>query len=83
MSNTTDCMDFKQENFIVQSDDDEWITRCVVNTMSRRISLYSNEGDERHVDCESVDQFMDVLEVVRAFIPEKVLVYSDPMSSGE
>ncbi len=30
MSKTTDCMDFKSENFMVQSDDDEWITRCVV-----------------------------------------------------
>jgi hypothetical protein len=76
-------MDFKSENFMVQSDDDEWITRCVVNTMRRRISLYSNEGDERHVDCESVDQVMGVLEVVSAFIPEKVLVYADLVSSGE
>ena len=44
---------------------DEYLTRCVVDPMNRKFFIYSNEGDERVVDCETVDQFMSVLELVR------------------
>jgi len=44
---------------------DEYLTRCVVDPVSRKFFLYSNEGEERVVDCETVDQFMAVLELVR------------------
>lgn len=62
-------MNFQQEEFL---------TRCVVDTLSRKFYLYSNEGDERVVECESVDQFMNVLEVVRTQLDEDTLVYSNP-----
>jgi len=57
---------------------EEFLTRCVVDTLSRKFYLYSNEGDERVVECESVDQFMNVLEVVRTQLDEDTLVYSNP-----
>jgi hypothetical protein len=57
---------------------EEFLTRCVVDTLSRKFYLYSNEGDEKVVECESVDQFMNVLEVVRTQLDEDTLVYSNP-----
>lgn len=57
---------------------EEFLTRCVVNTLSRKFYLYSNQGNERTVECESVEEFMNVLEVVRTQLDESTLVYSDP-----
>ena len=41
--------------------------------------LYSNEGDEKEVACESMEQFMSVLEYVRDTCPEERLSYSNPL----
>ncbi len=57
---------------------EEFLTRCVVDILARKFYLYSNEGDERVVECETVDQFMNVLEVVRTQLDEDTLVYSNP-----
>jgi hypothetical protein len=57
---------------------EEFLTRCVVDTLARKFYLYSNQGNERVVDCESVEQFMNVLEVVRTQLDEDTLIYSNP-----
>ena len=44
---------------------DAYLTRCVVDPLKRKIYLYSSEGDEKTVDCETVDQFMNMLLFVR------------------
>jgi hypothetical protein len=56
---------------------DEVLTRCVVDTLSRKFYLYSSEGNERVVNCETPDQFMNVLKVVRTQVSQDCLVYSD------
>tara|TARA_B100000513_G_C11751015_1_gene133984 strand:- start:143 stop:325 length:183 start_codon:yes stop_codon:yes gene_type:complete len=58
---------------------DEYLTRCVVDPVSRKFYLYSNEGEERIVDCETVDQFMAVLELVRIKCDEDTLAYANPL----
>ena len=58
---------------------DEYLTRCVVDPVSRKFFLYSSEGEERVVECETVDQFMAVLELVRDITPDDVLAYADPL----
>jgi hypothetical protein len=57
---------------------EEFLTRCVVDTLARKFYLYSNEGDERIVECETVDQFMSVLDVVRNQVAPDMLAYSNP-----
>ena len=44
--------------------DDEYLTRCVVDPLKRKLYLYSSEGDEKTVDCETMDQFMSVSLIV-------------------
>ena len=39
----------------------------------------SNEGDEKEVACESMEQFMNVLNFVRDTCPEERLSYSNPL----
>ena len=58
---------------------DEYLTRCVVDPLKRRLYLYSSEGDEKTVDCETVDQFMNMLLFVRDTAGDEVLSYVDPL----
>ena len=59
--------------------DDEYLTRCVVDPLKRKLYLYSSEGDEKTVDCETMDQFMSVLRFVRETASDEVLSYVDPL----
>ena len=59
--------------------DDEYLTRCVVDPLKRKIYLYSSEGDKKTVDCETVDQFMNILLFVRDTAGDEVLSYVDPL----
>jgi hypothetical protein len=58
---------------------DEYLSRCVVDPVKRTIYLYSSEGDEKEVVCETVDEFMSVLHFVRATVSEEVLSYANPL----
>ena len=58
---------------------EEVLTRCVVDTLARKFYLYSSEGGERVVDCETPDQFMNVLKMVRSRVSEDCLAYTNPL----
>ena len=58
---------------------DEYLTRCVVDPMNRKFFIYSSEGDERVVDCETIDQFMSVLDLVRSQCADDVIAYVNPL----
>ena len=60
--------------------DEEYLMKFVVDTQKRTFYLYSNEGDKKEVVCDNVEQFMNVLELVRATCPEDRLVYTEPLS---
>lgn len=71
-------IEFNREDYIAHEEDEEWITRCVIDPVARTFRLLSSEGDEKVVDCDNVEQFMNVLEVVRALLPEKIIAYVNP-----
>lgn len=58
---------------------DEYLTRCVVDPIKRTVYLYSSEGSEKEVVCETVDEFMSVLEFVRTTVDEETLSYANPL----
>jgi hypothetical protein len=61
-------------------DQDEYLTRCIVNTTARSFTLLSNLGEERTVHCDNIDEFMNVLSVVRATLDDRSeLVYANPL----
>jgi hypothetical protein len=41
--------------------------------------MYSNEGTEKEVECETVDEFMNVLNFVRATLNDDMLSYANPL----
>ena len=54
---------------------DDFLTRCVVDPVARKFYLYSEQGDEKVVECDTIDQFMGVLELCRAMLDEETLAY--------
>lgn len=61
---------------------DEYLTRCVVDPSTRNFYIYSNEGDEKVLSCETTEEFMNVLSFVRSVLDDDILVYSSPLVSG-
>lgn len=57
---------------------EEYLTRCVVDPIKRTVYLYSSEGEEKKVTCETVNEFMNVLDFVRATVDEDTLSYVNP-----
>lgn len=58
---------------------DEYLSRCVVDLTKRTVYLYSNEGAEKQVHCDTIEKFMNVLEFVRSTVDEETLSYSSPL----
>ena len=58
---------------------DEYLTRCVVDPIKRTVYLYSSEGDTKEVSCDTVDEFMNVLDFVRATVDAETLSYANPL----
>ncbi len=63
--------------------DEEYLMKCVVDPLKKTFYLYSNEGDTKEVVCNNTDEFMNVLNLVRATCPEDRLVYTDPITQGK
>ena len=55
--------------------EDEYLTRCVVDTSRRTVYIYSNEGDKKTVECDTPEEFMNVLNYVRKHTPDDTLSY--------
>ena len=55
---------------------EDYLTRCVVDPVKRSFYIYSEQGDDRVIECETVDQFLSVLEVCRNLLDEDTLAYS-------
>ena len=73
------CAIFGSYTGMHQPMDDEYLTKCVVDPIKRTFYLYSNEGQEKSIKCDNVEEFMGVLKVVRATCPEDRLSYSNPI----
>lgn len=55
---------------------DEYLTKCVVDVIKRRMYLYSSEGTKKEVTCDTTEEFMNALQFVRETLDEDMLSYS-------
>ena len=58
---------------------DDLLSKCVVDTSKRTVYLYSDGGDKKTVNCDTVEEFMNVLSFVRDKVEEDRVFYSDPL----
>lgn len=57
--------------------DNEVVEGIVIDVCTRTFKLWSDEGSERIVTCETTEQFMDVLEVVTDQLDPDRIEYAD------
>ena len=74
--------EYDKDDYTLENEDDEHLTRVVIDTCARTYRLLSNEGDEKVIECDSVEEFMNVLELVRAVVNEDIIVYTDMLVTG-
>ena len=65
------------KDYSCENENDEHLTRVVIDTCCRTFRLYSNEGGEKIVECDNMEEFMNVLELVRAVVDDDVVAYSE------
>ena len=60
-----------------------FVQGIVIDVCTRSFLLLSDQGDEKMVECDTVDEFMNVLEVVTANLEEDQIEYADLAIYGE
>ena len=58
---------------------DSKLARCVVDPSQKSFRLYSDLGEERVVECDTIDEFLSVLEVCRTNLGDDTLAYVNPI----
>jgi len=61
----------------------ETVQGIVIDVCTRSFLLLSDQGSEKMVECETVQEFMNVLEVVTANLSEDQIEYADLAIQGE
>jgi hypothetical protein len=61
----------------------ESVLGIVIDVCTRSFLLLSDEGNEKMVQCDTVQEFMNVLEVVTANLSEDQIEYADLAIRGE
>ena len=61
----------------------ESVLGIVIDVCTRSFLLISDEGNEKHVECDTVQEFMNVLEVVTANLEPDQIEYADIAVEGE
>ena len=56
---------------------DASVVKTIVDICSRSFKIVSDEGYIQLVQCESAEEFMDVLEVVNDFCDDDMVIYSE------
>jgi len=59
-------------------DTDECVQDIIVDVCKKKITLISNEGETRFVNCESTEQFMSVMEVIKDHADPDLITYVEP-----
>jgi hypothetical protein len=76
---TTDPIYLILMGYAGHSMEEEYLSRCVVDTLRRTVHIYSNEGDKKTVECDTPEEFISVLNYVREHAPVDTVSYVDPI----
>ena len=61
----------------------ESVLGIVIDVCTRSFLLISDEGNEKMVNCDTVPEFMNLLEVVTANLSDDQIEYADLAIQGE
>ncbi len=63
--------------------EEDWLSRCVIDPSKRKVYLYSVGGEMKTVDCDTVQEFMNVLNFIRTTASEEMISYAEPLIARE
>ena len=63
--------------------EEDWLSRCVIDPSKRKVYLYSVGGEMKTVDCDTVQEFMNVLNFIRTTASEDMISYVEPLIARE
>ena len=63
--------------------EEDWLSKCVIDPSKRKVYLYSVGGELKTVDCDTVQEFMNVLRFVRSTASEDMISYAEPPIARE
>ena len=58
---------------------EEYVDSVLINLARREIKLFSSEGDEKLIDCDTYDEFMAVYQLITDRIDEEQIFYTKPL----
>jgi hypothetical protein len=56
---------------------EQLLESVAIDVCTRSVLLTADDGSEKLVECETVQEFMNVLEFVRAIVPDEQIVYAE------
>ena len=59
--------------------EDDYLVKVVIDVNNRFFRLFSNSGDMKHINCDSMNEFMNVLKVCRKLLDDDMIEYIDPL----
>ena len=59
--------------------EEDWLSKCVIDPSKRKVYLYSEGGEKRTVECDTVQEFMKVLNFVMSRTSEDMISYAEPL----
>lgn len=62
---------------------EKFLKKVVVDLCTRTFLLISDDGDEKVVECETTEQFMNVLEVCTSKLRSEEIVYAEVATTKE
>ena len=60
-----------------------YVAGVVIDVCTRSFLLLSDEGDEKMIECDTAEQFMNVLEVCTSNLNDNQIEYADLAVKGE
>ena len=58
----------------MHNDELETLEQVIVDITSRKFVLIGNQGERKEIDCD-MEQFMNVLNVIRELVPTEEVIY--------
>jgi|TARA_Y100000289_G_C3809127_1_gene92820 hypothetical protein len=70
-----------RDNYILPEDsDDDYLDYCVVDVSKRSFYMVSSSGDEKYLQVEEGESFIELLNFVRAILDDSEIRYAEPLT---
>ena len=57
----------------------ENVSNILIDVCKRTVIVLGNEGDTRLVECETINEFMNVLKIIEKYIDPEMVLYAKPL----